>query len=532
MKKTKGIVNSNNLYRSFSTLPFHWLLFAIFPILFFYSNNIKELSLDVLVAPIFYTIVIATIIYLVLTFLLKNLHKAAAVSSLFFVLFFSFGHVKTFFHAQDRFLLLIWLIFLITGLYLLLKTSRNLVRLTNLLNIASVFLVVFSLANISYFEIANGRIFKFSENNPSNTQNTLAKLKKPENAPDIYYFIFDRYASFGTLKDLYNYKDISEFESYLTKKGFYIPTYGYANYPRTFLSLASSLNMGYVNYLTGQLGENSGDEATAYKLLKNYKVQALLKSVGYKYIHVGSWWEPTRQNDSADKNFFYSPFRFRGLSLDEFSTKLIETTLASEFLSRTSVQGTIEPLYGRTNHRESILFQFKTLEEEVIPSKGPKFVFAHLLVPHPPYVLDENCTLITEQDTEKRKESDNYLNQLACTNKKIKTLINKIQTESKGSAIIILQADEGPEGVKNKLSQKWQESSIDAIREKTGILNAYYLPGKSKNDLYPSITPVNTFRKIFNLYFGANFDILEDKVYVVESKEHPYKMFDVTEKLR
>ena len=111
-------------------------------------------------------------------------------------------------------------------------------------------------------------------------------------------------------------------------------------------------------------------------------------------------------------------------------------------------------------------------------------------------------------------------------------MINKIQIESKDSAIVILQADEGPEGVKNKLSRKWQESSIAAIKEKTGILNAYYLPGKSKNELYPSITPVNTFRKIFNLYFGTNFDILEDKVYVIESKERPYKLFDFTEKLK
>ena len=511
--------------------PIHPFLFVTFPILFFYSNNIRELSLDVLAAPIFYAIVIAAVIYLVLTFVLKNSRKAAAASSLFFILFFSFGHVKTFFHVQDKALLLIWLVFLIVGFYFLLKT-RHLIRLTNSLNLVSALLVVFSLVNIFYFEIATGRIFKSSEGNQSNAQSSLAKLKKPENPPDIYYLIFDRYASFGTLKDSYNYKDISEFENYLTEKGFYIPTYGYANYPRTFLSLASSLNMDYVNYLVDELGENSNDEAAAYKLFKNYKVQALLKSVGYKYIHVGSWWEPTRQNDSADENFFYSPFRFKVLNLDEFSTKLVETTLASEFLSRTSVQGTVEPLYGRTNHRESILFQFKTLEEKVIPTKGPKFVFAHLLVPHPPYVLDENCKPLTQQETERIKESDNYLNQLACTNKKIKTLINKIQAESKDSAIIILQADEGPEGVKNKLSRKWQESSIDAIREKTGILNAYYLPRKGKNDLYSSITPVNTFRKIFNLYFGTNFDILEDKVYVIESKERPYKLFDFTEKLK
>src|SRR3990167_11123545 len=129
--------------------PIHPFLFAIFPILFFYSNNIKELSLDVLVTPIFYVVLAAIIIYAVLTLLLKSSPKAAVVSSLFLVLFFSFGHVKTFFHVQDKSLLLIWLVFLIVGFYFLLKTRNNLIRLTNSLNIVSALLVVFSLANIS-----------------------------------------------------------------------------------------------------------------------------------------------------------------------------------------------------------------------------------------------------------------------------------------------------------------------------------------------------------------------------------------------
>lgn len=69
------------------------------------------------------------------------------------------------------------------------------------------------------------------------------------------------------------------------------------------------------------------------------------------------------------------------------------------------------------------------------------------------------------------------------------------------------------------------------IRQKMGVLNAYYLPNVEKSLLYPSITPVNTFRLVFNLYFNTNFELLPDKSFVFEDEQHIYNMIDVTEAL-
>ena len=66
------------------------------------------------------------------------------------------------------------------------------------------------------------------------------------------------------------------------------------------------------------------------------------------------------------------------------------------------------------------------------------------------------------------------------------------------SPIIIIQGDHG-----------LFSSNLDW---RFGILNAYYLPGH--NDLlYPKITPVNTFRLIFNSYFGTDYQLLPDISY-------------------
>jgi len=48
---------------------------------------------------------------------------------------------------------------------------------------------------------------------------------------------------------------------------------------------------------------------------------------------------------------------------------------------------------------------------------------------------------------------------------------------------------------------------------RTGILNAVYLPDKKENIFYNGMTPVNTFRILFNEYFGTNFAILPDIIY-------------------
>ena len=54
--------------------------------------------------------------------------------------------------------------------------------------------------------------------------------------------------------------------------------------------------------------------------------------------------------------------------------------------------------------------------------------------------------------------------------------------------------------------------------ERMGILNAYYLPKGGNKTLYKTITPVNSFRKIFNHYFKTDYKILDDVSYFSQHK--------------
>ncbi|MCJ7608209.1 hypothetical protein MUP00_00870, partial [Candidatus Bathyarchaeota archaeon] len=68
----------------------------------------------------------------------------------------------------------------------------------------------------------------------------------------------------------------------------------------------------------------------------------------------------------------------------------------------------------------------------------------------------------------------------------------------------------------------------ELLTERTGILNAYYLPADSRSKLYPSITPVNTFRLIFDSCFGTHYGLLPDRVHF-STYEDRFRFVDVTE---
>ena len=79
--------------------------------------------------------------------------------------------------------------------------------------------------------------------------------------------------------------------------------------------------------------------------------------------------------------------------------------------------------------------------------------------------------------------------------------MDAIIAKSKVPPVIIIMGDHGPFG-----SQVTPEMRLS-------ILNAYYVNDEAKQDLYAEITPINSFRVVFNNYFGTNYPLLEDKSY-------------------
>jgi len=517
----------------------HPFLFALYPVIFLYAQNIHEYAEAVLIVPSLLVLLFASIIFSVTKYFVSQNERATIVSSGFILLALSYSRLFEFVTnsvpkntsptVSQGIVISISLLIVFGILYALKRFSSHLLQVNKLMTVLAVFLVGFSLMQIIVFEIQTGRIFtKSSSSSEVRSNKTVSK-----DAPDIYYFIFDRYAGPTSLKIQYQF-DNSTFFNFLEKKGFYLAENATTNYPKTFLSLGSTLHMDYLDYLSLQTnGGSSSDQTLVTPVIRDGKVIKFLKEKGYTIVNIGpKTWTPTSTNPSADRNFIMPNSTYP--YADIFTTGFLNTTVVAPLLqSLTKNPNDVSVDPDNNEHRNNALYQFGVIDE-AIKITGPKFVLVHILLPHDPFVFDKNCLPISEEIVKQHGHVYNYLEQLQCTNKKITGIVSTILEKSKTPPVIILQSDEGPFPMKSMVDEKqsWSKADDTALKEKFPILNAYYFPTASTSALYDSITPVNSFRVLFNTYFGTDYKLLPDKNYVFQDDKNYYKFTDVTDRVK
>ncbi len=503
-----------NYIKDYFSKPIYPYLFAVFPIVFIFSNNLDELYLYQIVLPITLSLFATIIVFFGLKIILHDSYKAAVLTSLALIIFFSYGHIFTLIEGykvlgfqvgRNKYLLPFVSLIFISGFLVLRKTKLDLTKFNKLLNLIVIVLLLISLTKIGAFAVSNN--LKIFEKSSTEMQNPNVNTAKSEKLPDIYYIILDGYARKSTLKSVHKY-DNSEFLNYLKKKGFYVSRKSQSNYSLTLLSLCSSLNMEYINTLVEKPITDSKKRDEAIEMIRNNEVSKFLKSKGYKFINIGTGWGATDKNRYANEVHHYR-------QRNELTKLLYETTLLIA-LERFQL-----------GDADSILFAFEKLKE--IPElSGPTFTFAHIVSPHPPYLFDRNGNKRENYhkgfDTPKAwEERDKYVDQLIFINTKTKEIVENILDKSENEPIIIIQGDHGTGSTGNTPLEKVSDETFD---ERMDIFNSYYLPGKGKTILYDTITPVNSFRKILNYYFDEDYEILDDKSYY--SQYRSYFEFIVT----
>lgn len=330
-----------------------------------------------------------------------------------------------------------------------------------------------------------------------------------QNTPDIYYIVLDGYGGANMLKTLHGF-DNSQFISELQDRGFVVPSESRPNYARTIYSLTSSLNMQYLDSVSEKMGASS----LWWPLMGTIthgEVRKFLEHQGYETVAVASGFDFTTVTDS---DIFSQPYP---VFLNEFEEIFIHQTNLSH-LTFLGNLGISFPSYE--THRRIVLNNFKQLDE--IPAlDSPKFVFIHILSPHAPFVFDAQGNAITPDYSfslidgkgafsPPAKYQEEYVNAIKYLNIKILEAVDGIMKNSSTPPIIIIQGDHGSGAFID-----YHSSANTCMSERFSILNAYYLPDvNGLKVLVPEdITPVNTFRMIFNQYFSTDLEILPDKYY-------------------
>jgi hypothetical protein len=348
----------------------------------------------------------------------------------------------------------------------------------------------------------------------------------PEGAgPDVWNIVMDRYAGGETLQRVYGF-DNEPFLAALEQRGFAVARGAAANYQRTASSLASSLNLDYLTPFAEE-GRIAGyDEIPLYRTLQDSRASRFFAGEGYAVIRAGPWWDPTRHDVHETTNLNYADF-----------PELFRLMLERSLLGHLAVATGMEFANGRLTQCQRTRVQFERLEAAAA-SPDRKFVFAHFLLPHPPYVLDAEGGCKSALVAGGYSRVENYLDQLRYANRRLLALLDRILSGPR-PAVIILQADEGPWPAAIAGNERdigldtaevdWPSLSRDQIREKLQILYALKFPDGPPAQLNRHASPVNALRLILNRYFGMAYPMLPDRNYLFRDHRRLYDFIDVTE---
>ncbi len=486
-------------------VPLHPFLFAIYPILALLAFNISEVDISSGSRPLVLSVLMAGLLVLIFYWIYRDWRRAALTSTVILILFFSYGHlylllkgveVGGFYLFRHRTLIPIWIILVAVAIWWVSRKSLNVTSVTYTLNLIGLFLLIFPIIQIVSFSVQNQASQTSAEKNTS-----ALDLKVNSQPPDIYYIILDGYGRSDVLKNEYDY-DNSDFLNGLRDLGFYVADCSQSNYAQTQISLASSLNFNYLDALSDRFVPGSEDRTGLDALIHHGLVRQSLEKAGYKTVAFATGFLAT---ELSDADYFLSPRRSIG-ELNEFESLLMETTFARLLLDANTfgMQNSGSELY-----RERTLFTLDKLDK-LSYIKGPKFVFAHLVIPHPPYVFGPTGGPVGPADvgtTKTQQGASHYRDQALYVSTRMAEIVPRIIANSATPPIIVIQGDHGP-------------TVASRPRSRMSNLNVYFLPGAEKS-LYPTITPVNTFRVIFNNYFGQNLQLLKD-VSLYSDYEDPF----------
>jgi hypothetical protein len=486
-------------------------LFLFFLPLFFllhaYNENFGLLSPKI-TSVLFLHYILITLGVLVLSLLLfKNYNKADTFSFFILSVFFLFGAFhdflksSTIFQYISSYSILIPLIVIVTVilfLYIRTRDDNNAFSMRYFYYLVTIFLIL-EVGTLAY-NIITGQ----SGKNNLAGKNYFEKFNKTcvgTKNPDIFFIVLDGYASSKCLKEEFNY-DNSEIDSLLIQNHFYISKDSKSNYNVTPFSLSSTLNLDYLK--TG-LENNMVSSKTflqGMETLKKNKLENFLAEQGYTLKNFGCFDMDlvSTKTDPYFKDLYYSQVDNQTFSSRLWGDIGWNFTLKNIFTGKFQIPETYKK--NKSYHLFRNDFNIKGLIGELdTHSNTPKFVYAHLILPHEPYFLDSvgNLNSDTAILLNKMNLKQGYVGQVAYCNRQIKSIIKAISSNNHDKVVII----EGDHGYRN------YEPGVP--EEKVFMnLNSYYFSDGDYKALYNNISPVNSFRVVLNKYFCQSLPLLKD----------------------
>ena len=506
-------MSGNGLRKRIREYPWYTILFAVYPTVTLLAHNIGEVEASVAYRAIWVSGLVSLVLVLVGYLFFCDLKIAGVLTFLFLFGLFFYGHIYGYVRGWEvngvilgrhTYFMVVWLGLLLILGWVILRSKTIIDILPSFLSTVVIFLLalpVFQLVSYQFRTWQNSRKIVHPE--------ISLPDQSVESYPDVYYIILDMYGRHDVLLDDFGYDD-SPFLQELRDMGFYVAECGQSNYHSTAYSLSSVLNINYLPDISDRFSPDNMDTTLMWYLIQNSGVVESFKSLGYQVVAFETGY---RWTELQDADHYY---KLRSNGINDFENLLLRNSFASVFFER----GMVDRFRLTSDRRKHDLSIYVLDELEKVPLlAGPKFVFIHLTIPHPPYVMGPSGELEVVSPIYEGNESYyiedeyklGYINQVKYLNSRMPQVLKSILERSKQPPVIIMQGDHGPRYVE--------------IEKQVDILNAYYFPEPAPEP-YPSISPINNFRMIFNTYFGASLSLLPDWSYWARI-ETPFDLMEI-----
>lgn len=520
---------------------FHPFLFAIFPMLFLYVNNLGEVEFGQVVRFSLVSLLAAAVLWMLLQWWRRDRHQAAITTSLLLMLFYSYGHFENMvgnfswrlgglYLGPTKILLVAWLILLLISVLGPGRIKSNQTTWSRFFNGFAVILILTTLVRLLPL------LLEKEQETASRPPVAIPSSPGTANKPDIYYIIMDEYVRQDVLQAVYGY-DNSPFLNALRARKFFVADSSHSNYGVTGLSMVSALNMGYVEDVS-HISSGHQIRRLYYEKIPNSALLQTLRAWGYKIASVstGIWFTKIPQADYV----LASPS-------GDFQHEIIRTSLVRGLNDVINFVFKRNPFYDELltrGQRQKILYGFEQLSKSVdLP--GPKFVLAHFISPHPPFVFGANGeTVLINSKLNIFADGENLINgtdgmtveefkkgyrdQVAYVNGQLLQMIDHLLQQPKQPVIII----QGDHGTRLLRSPSYSAATItkEELFERMSILNAYYFPDQTYDALQANMTPVNSFRVVLNHFFQQNMPMQPNKCFFSTMLDQG-NIFDVTSRI-
>ena len=187
--------------------PVHPFLLVLFPVIFTLSHNAEYIRPFRVLEPggalLACTVVAVGLAWLVF----RDIHKGAVAVSAAVFAFFSFGHVGdmiTVLNMRLKYQVAAWAVFLLVVAVVVWwrKTPSTLTKILNLIGACLLGISVLSYAYAAFTAAGSSGDIK---DEPASDRVGAPSTGKPDELPDIYYLILERYARADVLQEQYDF---------------------------------------------------------------------------------------------------------------------------------------------------------------------------------------------------------------------------------------------------------------------------------------------------------------------------------------